>query len=162
MDFSTLKNHLAECQARFKPSNVNPTWDESEEKAWAVQEYLGSKGCLTDEDRQFLKDTDPELLALEDDFLEETDDGDEEDEEDGEGEPPMRCVLKEENGRFLAVFPDVPWTSKPGSMTCYSPTEGHGECVKEYVDELPDLPEDKRAEAVEALKECGYSRLEIC
>lgn len=160
MDFSTLKNYLAECQARFKPSNVNPTWDESEEKAWAVQEYLGSKGCLTDEDRAYLKETDPELLVLEDDFLADTDgDCDEGDEEDGEGEPPMRCILKEENGRFLAVFPDVPWTSKPGSMTCYSPTEGHGECVKEYVDELPDLPEDKRAEAVKALEERGYTKL---
>ena len=70
-----LKEYLEARKEDFKPSNVNPSWDESEDKAWAVQEYLGSMGCLTDEDRQYLKDTDPELLSLEDDFDADTDDG---------------------------------------------------------------------------------------
>ena len=60
-----LESFLSEKEKEFKPSKVNPSWDDSEDKIWAVQDYLSSMGEFTDEDREFLKQTDPELLSLE-------------------------------------------------------------------------------------------------
>ena len=37
----------------------------SENKVWAVEEYLSMMGGFTDEDREYLRETDPELLSLE-------------------------------------------------------------------------------------------------
>ena len=59
-----LEEFMAQREKEFKPSRVNPSWDESEDKVWAVQEYLSSMGEFTDEDKEFLKKTDPELLAF--------------------------------------------------------------------------------------------------
>ena len=56
---------MSEKEKEFKPSGVNPSWDESEDKVWAVQEYLSQMGEFTDEDREYLKQTAPELLSLE-------------------------------------------------------------------------------------------------
>ena len=63
---SNLETFLSEKEREFEPSGVNPSWDLSEDKVWAVQEYLSQMGGFTDEDREFLKQTDPELLSLED------------------------------------------------------------------------------------------------
>jgi antirestriction protein len=60
-----LETFLAEKEKEFKPSGVNPSWDESEDKVWAVQDYLSSMGSFTDEDREYLRQTAPELLSLE-------------------------------------------------------------------------------------------------
>lgn len=60
-----LESFLAEKEKKFKPSRVNPSWDESENKVWAVEEYLSMMGGFTDEDREYLRETDPELLSLE-------------------------------------------------------------------------------------------------
>ena len=67
-----LEQFLIKKEKEFKPSRVNPSWDESEDKVWAVQEYLSQMGEFTDEDREFLKHTDPEMLSLEDDPMEES------------------------------------------------------------------------------------------
>ena len=64
-----LETFLAEKEREFEPSGMNPSWDVSEDKAWAVQEYLSMMGRFTDEDREFLKQTDPELLSLEDEEM---------------------------------------------------------------------------------------------
>ena len=61
-----LEEFMAQKEKEFKPSGVNPSWDDSEDKIWAVQDYLSMMGEFTDEDREFLKRTDPELLSLED------------------------------------------------------------------------------------------------
>ena len=58
---------MAQKEKEFTPSGVNPSWDDSEDKIWAVQDYLSMMGEFTDEDREFLRETDPELLSLEDD-----------------------------------------------------------------------------------------------
>ena len=60
-----LESFLAEKEKKFKPSRVNPSWDESENKIWAVEDYLSMMGGFTDEDREYLRETDPELLSLE-------------------------------------------------------------------------------------------------
>lgn len=60
-----LESFLSKQEKEFKPSRVNPSWDDSEDKIWAVQDYLSRMGEFTDEDREFLKQTDPELLSLE-------------------------------------------------------------------------------------------------
>jgi hypothetical protein len=60
---------LAEKEKEFKPSGVNPSWDESEDKVWAVQEYLSQMGEFTDEDREYLRQTAPELLSLEEEDI---------------------------------------------------------------------------------------------
>ena len=44
---------------------MNPSWDESENKIWAVEDYLSMMGGFTDEDREYLRETDPDLLSLE-------------------------------------------------------------------------------------------------
>lgn len=62
--FGSLETFLAKKEKAFKPSGVSPSWDDSEDKVWAVQEYLSSMGEFTDEDKEFLKKTDPELLSL--------------------------------------------------------------------------------------------------
>lgn len=69
---SELEQFLIKKEKEFKPSRVNPSWDESEDKIWAVQEYLSQMGEFTDEDREFLKHTDPEMLSLEDEPMEES------------------------------------------------------------------------------------------
>ena len=43
-----LESFLAEKEKEFKPSGVNPSWDDSEDKIWAVQDYLSMKGEFTD------------------------------------------------------------------------------------------------------------------
>ena len=58
---------MAEKEKKFKSSRTNPSWDESENKVWAVEDYLSMMGGFTDEDREYLRETDPELLSLEDD-----------------------------------------------------------------------------------------------
>ena len=62
--FGSLETFLAKKEKEFKPSGVNPSWNDSEDKFWAVQEYLSSMGEFTDEDKEFLKKTDPEILAF--------------------------------------------------------------------------------------------------
>ena len=62
---SNLETFLSEKEREFEPSGVNPSWDLSEDKVWAVQEYLSQMGGFTDEDREYLRKTDPELLSLE-------------------------------------------------------------------------------------------------
>ena len=62
-----LEEFMAQKEKEFTPSGVNPSWDDSEDKIWAVQDYLSMMGEFTDEDREFLRETDPELLSLEDD-----------------------------------------------------------------------------------------------
>lgn len=60
-----METFLAEKEKKFKPSRTNPSWDESENKIWAVEDYLSMMGGFTDEDREYLRETDPELLSLE-------------------------------------------------------------------------------------------------
>ena len=62
--FGSLETFLAKKEKEFNPSGVNPSWDDSEDKFWAVQEYLSSMGEFTDEDKEFLKKTDPEILSF--------------------------------------------------------------------------------------------------
>ena len=46
-------------------------WEDSENYIWAVQEYLSSMGPLEGEDLEWLTKTDPELLVLNDELLDE-------------------------------------------------------------------------------------------
>lgn len=62
--FGSLETFLAKKEKEFKPSGVNPSWEDSEDKFWAIQEYLSSMGEFTDEDKEFLKKTNPEILAF--------------------------------------------------------------------------------------------------
>lgn len=62
--FGNLKTFLAKREKEFKPSGVNLSWEDSEDKFWAIQEYLSSMGEFTDEDKEFLKKTNPEILAF--------------------------------------------------------------------------------------------------
>lgn len=157
MNFTSLKAYMEERKQDFVPSHTNPTWEESEQKIWAVQEYLSSCGSFTDEDRAFLREYDPELLDLEDE---------EEEDEEGDGapasayeEPPIRTILKVDKlGHINAIFPDIPWSTKGRDYcACATETEGHSECCREWVEEQEDLPRERLDEAMRMLKRLGYS-----
>lgn len=176
--FGTLEQYLAKKEAEFKPSHTNPSWDESEDKIWAVQEYLSSKGEFTDEDRAFLKEYDPELLELEDDEDESADLDEEEYQGDGilhvfdYGED---CPFSE---RYVVVFPsgETFITSGSGMPTSTSYWDEHGysystkqemedsltvewegeEVVPHEVDDLASLPEELKGQIREASEDTGF------
>ena len=162
MNFTSLKAYMEERKQDFVPSHTNPTWEESEDKIWAVQEYLSSCGTFTDEDRAFLREYDPELLDLEEDEEEEDEEG-EDTPASAYEEPPIRTILKvDELGHINAIFPDIPWSTKGGDYcTAVTKEEGHGECCREWVEEQADLPPERLDEARQMLKELGYYSVEI-
>lgn len=176
--FGTLEQYLAKKEAEFKPSHTNPSWDESEDKIWAVQEYLSSMGEFTDEDRAFLKEYDPELLELEDDEDESSDLDEEEYQGDGilhvfdYGED---CPFSE---RYVVVFPsgEALHTSGrrfTGAVSYWDETgfsystkmemednltvdwEGE-EVVPHEVDDLASLPEELKGQIMEASEDTGF------
>ena len=168
--FGTLEQYLAKKEAEFRPSRTNPSWDESEDKIWAVQEYLSSKGEFTDEDRAFLKEYDPELLELED----------EEEEYQGDGilhvfDYGEDCPFSE---RYVVVFPsgEALHTSGRRFTGAVSYWDEHGysystkqemeddltvewegnEVVPHEVDDLASLPEELKKQIRTASEDTGF------
>lgn len=176
--FGTLEQYLAKKEAEFRPSRTNPSWDESEDKIWAVQEYLSSMGEFTDEDRAFLKEYDPELLELED----EEDESADLDEEEYQGDGILHvfdygedCPFSE---RYVVVFPsgETFITSGSGMPTSTSYWDEHGysystkqemeddltvewdgeEVVPHEVDDLASLPEELKKQIRTASEDTGF------
>lgn len=162
MNLTNLKSYLEERKAEFVPSHTNPSWDESEDKAWAVQEYLGCAGELTEEDRAYLQETDPELLTLADEDAERT-----EEElkkhpnpalESADGIEKVYIAEDAIANQTIAVFPEIPFSTKPLNEFCtgFTVEEGHTEVSIEYAESLPPASDEDTLKMLEALREAGY------
>ena len=60
----TLQEFIEEKKKVYLSRKPNGDWKESEEYIWAFQDYLSSCGEFSEEERNWLKETDPEILAL--------------------------------------------------------------------------------------------------
>lgn len=156
MNLTNLKSYLEERKAEFVPSHTNPSWDESEDKAWAVQEYLGCVGELTEEDRAYLRETDPELLTLADEDVEEL--GKHPALESADGIEKVYIAEDAIANQTIAVFPEIPFSTKPLNEFCtgFTVEEGHTEVSIEYAESLPPASDEDTLKMLEALRKAGY------
>lgn len=162
MNLNSLKAFMEERKAEFVPSRTNPSWDESEDKAWAVQEYLGCVGELTEEDTKYLQETDPELLALAEEDAEQT--------EEALKNHPNPALESEEGtekvyiaedaiaNQIIAIFPEIPFSTKPLKEFCtgFTVEEGHTEVSIEYAESLPPATDEDQLKMLDRLREAGY------
>lgn len=62
----------------------------------------------------------------------------------------------------FAVFPTLPGTMNPDTMTCYAHIGQHGSCCSQYVREAKPAKPADYADLIKELKSIGYDDLLIC